>query len=222
MTAPANIDNCPKSYARHLAYLGCPRKVQNRTHAYFGRAPSLAFCEKVIAERGKVAANHTPGRECDDCGDGIDRGSKTGLCAPCFTARQTAERRARATAELAERMARLAERIARIPEKKAIPAPAFGFPVGVVAKAIDAAVVIFGVPRNVLLSPCRKHARARQAVMLVACEQSKLSLIQIGQRLGRDHSTVIHGRDQALWRTGWDQAYAAQVDALRAAVGEVR
>lgn len=43
----------------------------------------------------------------------------------------------------------------------------------------------------------RRTARARQLVMYLACYHTDLSLSAIGQALGgRDHSTVLHGRDK--------------------------
>lgn len=45
------IDATPYTYARSIAYLGDASTVRVRTLDYFGRAPSLAVCERIVAER---------------------------------------------------------------------------------------------------------------------------------------------------------------------------
>lgn len=201
------IDNSPVSYARHIAYLGCAHKVRNRTQAYFGRAPSLATCERFVRERQRERINHTPcKRACDDCGGPIDKHNVTGRCQECKNARSAALREAEEAAKARAILSQLTD---------VVPVP-----IGTVEKALAAAGEIFGVSRSVILSSSRKrvNTRARQAVMLVVCEVSNLSLPQIGRRLNRDHSTVVHGRDAARWRAEWDADYADQIEALRRAV----
>lgn len=211
MSGAANIDSCPISYARHIAYLGSAEKVHNRTMAYFGRAPSLDRCAKFVAERSKSAVSHTLGPACSECGEAITKENKSGLCRDCVSTRKAALRAALEAAPVAEPEP--------LPAPTTIPEPLF-LPIGVIDKALHIAAIEFGVPRSVILSTSRKTncVRARQAVMLIACELTSLSLPGIGKRLNRDHSTVIHGRDQALWRVGWDADYAAQVERLRQAV----
>lgn len=63
-----------------------------------------------------------------------------------------------------------------------------------VAEIIDAACLAFDVNLNDVMSH-RRHrpaARARQAAMFLAKEMTPLSLSQIGRRLNRDHTTVLH------------------------------
>ncbi|MCY3559405.1 MAG: chromosomal replication initiator protein DnaA [Chloroflexi bacterium] len=68
-----------------------------------------------------------------------------------------------------------------------------------VPELIAAAADITGVPPELFTSPRkdRRTARARQIVMYLACRHTDLSLHAIGEALGgRDHSTVLHGRDK--------------------------
>lgn len=65
---------------------------------------------------------------------------------------------------------------------------------GTVAKIVDAVSEQTGIPARLILSP-RKDApiaRARQIVMYEA-RQHGLSLTQIGNAMGRDHTTIRHG-----------------------------
>lgn len=55
--------------------------------------------------------------------------------------------------------------------------------------------------------------RARQALYL-ALRKRGWSYPRIGRFLDRDHSTVIYGAKQALYRMDRDPAYAAKVDRL--------
>jgi len=68
-----------------------------------------------------------------------------------------------------------------------------------VAELIAAASDITGVAPDLFTAPRkdRRTARARQLVMFLACKHTDLSLNSIGEALGgRDHSTVLHGRDK--------------------------
>ena len=68
-----------------------------------------------------------------------------------------------------------------------------------VAELIAAASDLTGVAPELFIAPRkdRRTARARQLVMYLACRHSDLSLHAIGEALGgRDHSTVLHGRDK--------------------------
>lgn len=59
---------------------------------------------------------------------------------------------------------------------------------------VDAVSEQTGIPAKRILSPRRDAAtcRARQIVMYEA-RQAGLSLMQIGDALGRDHTSVMHG-----------------------------
>ena len=68
-----------------------------------------------------------------------------------------------------------------------------------VAELIAAAADLTGVAPELFTAPRkdRRTARARQLVMYLACHHTDLSLNAIGEALGgRDHSTVLHGRDK--------------------------
>ncbi len=63
-----------------------------------------------------------------------------------------------------------------------------------VSKIVDAVSEATGIPARHILSQKRTAAvaRARQIVMYEA-RQAGLSLTQIGDAMGRDHTTVMHG-----------------------------
>lgn len=84
-----------------------------------------------------------------------------------------------------------------------------------VREITQAAADIFGVPVRDILSKSRfrEHTSARQAVCLVAWERG-WSSPAIGRVLGRDHSTVLHGRDRAAALGAGDPGYAAKVAEL--------
>ena len=68
-----------------------------------------------------------------------------------------------------------------------------------VAELIAATSDLTGVAPELFTAPRkdRRTARARQLVMYLACHHTDLSLNAIGEALGgRDHSTVLHGRDK--------------------------
>ncbi len=68
-----------------------------------------------------------------------------------------------------------------------------------VAELIAATSDLTGVAPDLFTAPRkdRRTARARQLVMYLACHHTDLSLNAIGEALGgRDHSTVLHGRDK--------------------------
>ncbi len=68
-----------------------------------------------------------------------------------------------------------------------------------VAELIAATSDLTGVAPELFTAPRkdRRTARARQLVMYLACHHTDLSLSAIGEALGgRDHSTVLHGRDK--------------------------
>lgn len=68
-----------------------------------------------------------------------------------------------------------------------------------VPELIAVAADVTGVAPELFTAPRkdRRTARARQIVMYLACKHTDLSLTAIGDALGgRDHSTVLHGRDK--------------------------
>lgn len=57
---------------------------------------------------------------------------------------------------------------------------------------------------------------ARQVAMYVAREHTMMSYPQIGRALGRDHSTVVHGRDGCAARMLADPRFARRVERVAA------
>jgi len=74
----------------------------------------------------------------------------------------------------------------------------------------------YDVSRLELLSPRRMKSlvEPRHVAMFLACRLTARSLPEIGQRLRRDHTTVIHGRDAIAVRIAFDRAFAARVERL--------
>ena len=82
---PADESTAPHVYARRVAYLGCPHKVRAATLNYFGRAPSLGYCERIVDERRRTMRPvERAGRECRDCGQPIRHASKSQRCSQCW------------------------------------------------------------------------------------------------------------------------------------------
>ncbi len=74
----------------------------------------------------------------------------------------------------------------------------------------------------VIIGPQRtkRISEARQVVFYIACLSLDESLVEIGRWLGgRDHSTVIYGRDRATARLATDSAFADRVTGALAALG---
>ncbi len=64
-----------------------------------------------------------------------------------------------------------------------------------VEDVLDAVCAYYGLPRTALLGKGRAMtvAQARQVAMYLLREDAGLTSTQIGQEIGRDHSTVLHG-----------------------------
>ncbi len=76
----------------------------------------------------------------------------------------------------------------------------------------------FGISMEDLTGSCRKHeiVLPRQLAMYLLCEHTNLSLSQTGKMLGgRDHSTVLHGRDKIRDLMETDATVRRLVMALR-------
>ena len=80
--------------------------------------------------------------------------------------------------------------------------------------------LIFGVSAHKIVGPSRHRptARVRHAVYLVGHEAG-LSFPQVADALARDHTTAIHGSQQAQIWIERDPDYAARVAELRHAAG---
>lgn len=105
------------------------------------------------------------------------------------------------------------------PAPKPAPAAVRPPPRTVLSVIVDAVAEAFGVTSYHLYSPGRAKpfCRARFACYLLASDRCRLSLNQIGKRIGRDHTSVMHGirrarrlyEHDADWRAKFDAAVAA-------------
>lgn len=89
-----------------------------------------------------------------------------------------------------------------------------------IGRALDAAAILFDVPRRAIAgnSRTRPAARARQAVYAALYLGCHTSFADVGKALGRDHSTVIYGVQQAEALCRWDEDYAAALQLVREAL----
>lgn len=88
--------------------------------------------------------------------------------------------------------------------------------VGLVVQAVCAH---YGVSMNDMISGRRdrKTTRPRQVAMWLACTLTKASTPEIGRRLGgRDHTTVLHGRDKVEMLRHEDDQLQSDLDLLTA------
>jgi hypothetical protein len=86
----------------------------------------------------------------------------------------------------------------------------------------EAASSLYGVTVQEIDSDGRiaKVVRARQVVMYLAKKLSRLSLTEIGRRIGgRDHSTVIHGASKIERLLETDAKLRREVESLQARIG---
>jgi chromosomal replication initiator protein len=86
------------------------------------------------------------------------------------------------------------------------------------AAVVHAVCAYYGLPRAVLLSKSREMtvAQARQVAMYLLREDAGLTATQVGQELGRDHSTVLHGHARiARALGGGDAIMNVVLDSIR-------
>jgi chromosomal replication initiator protein len=115
-----------------------------------------------------------------------------------------------ATAALAAQVAAEINRAARQPRGRAR-----------VETVLQAICDYYGVSRPMLLSTSREMtvAQARQVAMYLLREDAGLTASQIGQELGRDHSTVLHGHARiASALKGGDALMTVVLDGIRLSV----
>ena len=101
------------------------------------------------------------------------------------------------------------------PEGHAFPTPRATF-----RSIVRNAAVLAEMPVQKILgkSRFRPEVRVRQAIVWVALRATKLSTADMGRRLGgRDHSTIIHARDQSEVFYERDPEFAAFCERLWAA-----
>jgi chromosomal replication initiator protein len=128
-------------------------------------------------------------------------------------ARLTAEAAARgtmATPPLAVQVAAEINRAARQPRGRAR-----------VEAVIQAVCDYYGLSRSVLLGKSREMtvAQARQVAMYLLREDAGLTATQVGQELGRDHSTVLHGHARiATALNSGDTLMSVVLDSIRKSV----
>lgn len=128
-------------------------------------------------------------------------------------ARLTAEAAAHggaATAALALQVAGEINRAARQPRGRAQ-----------VDAVVQAICDYYGLPRQVLLGKSREMtvAQARQVAMFLLREDAGLTATQVGQELGRDHSTVLHGHARITSAlNGGDPIMGVVLDSIRKTV----
>lgn len=193
-------------YAKRLAYLNDASKIRARTLGAFGRAPTVETCQGFVDARRKSYARFSEVQE-----------RQQAYRAPADPDKEAAEP---AVASLKQR-----EVIVQQPPLVVFDQlPPVTVPLFVSVRWITlAASKIFDVPAPEIIGPCRRRNTmlARQAVYLVAKQLDRWSYPEIGRRLGgRDHSTIIHGARTAGERAKRDPYYAAQINALEAAVTE--
>lgn len=225
------IDDSPQIYARHLAtYIACPQKIRNLTRNYFGYSPTLDQCRFY---RGEVERRddsfkrlaHRPQKEEPKfpCGHGrtedntFDTLAGNPRCLCCYERVQDAavKRRddlkaieARRIAERELRAARIAELIGLMRADPACP----------VREMVMIAAAVFNTTYADVMSRSRDkyHTRARFAVYLVAKEQG-MSFMQLGRRIGRDHSSIMNGYQRALHWIATEPDYAKKIAIVRKA-----
>ena len=115
-----------------------------------------------------------------------------------------------ATAVLAAQVAAEINRAARQPRGRAQ-----------VEALLQAICDYYGVSRPMLLSTSREMtvAQARQVAMYLLREDAGLTASQIGQELGRDHSTVLHGHARIAGALKGDDAIMTVVlDGIRLSI----
>jgi chromosomal replication initiation ATPase DnaA len=67
-------------------------------------------------------------------------------------------------------------------------------------RIIDVCCAVHGISEEELLSPCRSHklVLVRRHVVTILVEKRGLSYLEIGRKLNRDHSTIIHAYNTAV------------------------
>ena len=140
-------------------------------------------------------------------------------------------------AELEARIAELEEQLAAKPTEivKTVEIPVFRRPAleaplaygdGLRMLEVQRAVAEhFGMDQVCINSERRdkKTARARQIAIYLCCHHSAYSLPQIGRHFGgRDHTTVLHSRTRIEDLLKTDAKLAADVAAIKAALGVVK
>jgi hypothetical protein len=139
-------------------------------------------------KRGHVRTTQS-GRTCSCCGFAVnDRKNKSGLCLTCYKAAQRAKVK---RCEMCDTLLSRKNRSGRCMDHRGPLREAK--PNAIVREMLGKTAPLFKVAVQDILSQARKpdalHARC---VVAVALRRRGYSLPQIGQRLGRDHSSIKH------------------------------
>jgi hypothetical protein len=227
----------PEFYAKKLAtYIKDASTIRSRTLDYFGRAPSLDHCSKLIA-RAEVGAQRSEGRlwvrvngkfRCghskDDSNilagaDGVER---------CLTCRRKLEAEAsrryrenRAKREAEQRLMELAKQSAAERaeynmkwQRRVNDCALFS------EKIIIAAEAIFAIPQQEFLghSKAAPFVNVRYAIAMVSRDRG-FSFPQIARIIKRkDHTTIINAVEKAQALYIDNRGFRIRVEALRKAV----
>lgn len=171
--------------------------------------------------------------QCSVCGEPISPRAKWGVCGAhrsetpwCRATREKAAKRRAVIAELyaggmtatqiGAQIGITAQHAAKLLWQSGIAPLA---PAVTVSALIDGAAAVTSLPRETITgtSRLRPVVRVRQAVMYLACKAGHTTP-QVGKRIGgRDHSTVVHGRDMAAYRITQDPTFADMVRRIREA-----
>lgn len=67
-------------------------------------------------------------------------------------------------------------------------------------RVLDVFCAVYGVTEEEILSPCRRNLLVliRRQIVVILKDKRNLSYLEIGRRLNRDHSTIIHAYTSAL------------------------
>ena len=85
---------------------------------------------------------------------------------------------------------------------------------------LNAVAQAFHLTPEIIKSKKRSQriAHARQVAMYLIREDTKLSTVEIGEFLNRDHSTVIHGWKIIAMRVAGDRAFLWAIGQIKAGV----
>jgi chromosomal replication initiation ATPase DnaA len=91
-----------------------------------------------------------------------------------------------------------------------------------IARLISITAIATGVPAAEIKGRSRAPEinRARQIVMVIATDYLKCSLPTVARTLGRDHTTIINGRNRMRRDEPTDQLLALDISAIIAVVAE--
>lgn len=182
----------------------------------FIRHASSGHYEDLVAQRVRVLANCPPSHRRRILGLAPRyRPAKTHEITVDL---RTGDRQIVSGPVAAPRVFRVAERPAPPPPPAPVVIPPT--PRSLISPIVEAVATAFGATAGHIVSASRRkpHCRARFACYLLASVRCKLSLNQIGKRIGRDHTSVMHGLRRARDLYDHDADWRAKYDAVVAAL----